>query len=114
MAYAPEFFDDPFDGKGFLVHETPTKRTWICDRGNGVTDMCEIENVDPVIEANRGLYNESIGKRWKDGQIVASIPSSIYWRGDFKKARENNDQEWIKKFLNDPDNQKLRTFRGRL
>lgn len=112
MQYASDFFDDPFGGEGTLVHQTDTKRVWLKDLGNGNFQKCEVENVDPVLQANIQLYNESYNKRWGDGQIVASIPWTIYYSDDFKKARAQQDQKWFKKFLNDSDNQKLRTFRG--
>jgi len=37
-----------------------------------------------------------------------------YHAGDFAKAVHDRDEGWIKRFLNDSDNQKLRTFRGNL
>lgn len=115
MQYAPDFFEDPFGGEGFLMSDTETKRVWVRFNEDGSPrDMCTVENIDPVLERNQQLYNDSIGKRWGDGRIVASIPESIYWRGDFAKARENQDQKWIKRFLNDSDNQKLRTFKGNI
>ena len=45
---------------------------------------------------------------------IASIPNGIYYHGDFAKAVHDRDEGWIKRFLNDSDNQKLRTFRGNL
>lgn len=112
----PDFLADPFEGKGRLVSD-PTRfdvRAWTYTDEKGVTHVCHVYRVDPVLEANRAKYNESFGKRWGDGQVVASIPNGIYYHGDFAKATDNRDEAWIKRFLNDSDNQKLRTFKGRV
>lgn len=116
MSAPDDFFADPFDGKGTMVSD-PTRfdmRCWVWTDENDTTHICHVYRVDPVLEANRERYNDSIGKKWGDGQVVASIPNAIYYHGDYAKAREARDDAWINRFLNDIDNQKLRTFRGRL
>lgn len=111
-----DFLADPFEGKGKLVSD-PCRfdvRAWVHTDDNGVTHVCHVYRVDPVIEANRERYNASYGQRWGDGRVVASIPNGIYYHGDFAKAVGDRDEGWIRRFLNDADNQKLRTFRGNL
>jgi hypothetical protein len=111
-----EFFADPFEGKGRLVSD-PCRfdvRAWSYTDDQGVTHVCHVYRVDPVLEANRERFNDSYGQRWGDGRVVASIPNGIYYHGDFAAATEARDEAWLKRFLNDPDNQKLRTFRGRI
>lgn len=111
-----EFLADPFEGKGTLVSD-PCRfdvRAWAHTDENGMTHICHVYRVDPLIEENRARYNESFGQRWNDGRVVASIPSALYYHGDFAKAVEGRDEAWLKRFLNDSDNQKLRTFRGNI
>ena len=106
-----EFMADPFGGDGFLAHSDNMRRTWLLFDARGrVVNKCEVQRVDPIVEANRELYNDSFNERWGDGRVVASIPNAIYWSEDFQTKRQ--DEVWLKRFLNDPDNQKLRTFRG--
>jgi hypothetical protein len=114
MRYDPKFFADPFGGKGTLMAESPTKREWICEVEPGKHQICVVENVDPLLEQNERLRSHNAGKKWGDGRIAASIPASIFYRGDFSKAWQANDQKWINKFLNDSDNKKLRTFEGKI
>jgi hypothetical protein len=107
------FSDDPFGGKGRLILDTPTKRVWLHESSPGVFEQCTEEVVDPLIEANQTAYNDSEGKRWGDGQVVASIDLPTYFR-KILPAKQNGDHAWIKRFLNDPDHRKYRTFKGRL
>ena len=64
-----DFLADPFEGKGKLVSD-PCRfdvRAWVHTDDNGVTHVCHVYRVDPVIEANRDRYNASYGQRWGDG-----------------------------------------------
>lgn len=108
-----DFIKDPFGGKGQLMTEHSGQRTWVGPHPQtGKLCQCRVEWVDPILEENKIRRAESAGKRWGDGQIVASIPSSMYYFGDFAKAVENDDQKYMTKFLNDYDNSKLRTKEG--
>ena len=68
---------------------------------------------DLLLAQNKALYNDSQGKRWGDGKVVASIPLPIY-ESLLGEAAANKDRKFIRKFLNDPDNRKFRTFEGKL
>lgn len=110
---AADFWADPFGGKGTLIVNHPEKRTWIrCDEKTGLpVEECTIHYIDPLIEANKQAFNDSAGKRWGDGKIVASIPMDLYYRKivPMKKA---GDDAGLKRFLDDPDNRAFRTFQG--
>lgn len=107
------FGPDPFGGKGFLLVNQPDYRLWICETEPGVYQTCAEELVDPILEANARLRAANAGKRWGDGQIVASIPLDKYYQ-EIVPLKKAGDQAGIKRWLNDPDNHKLRTFEGKI
>jgi hypothetical protein len=111
---ALDFWRDPFDGDGVLLHEWPDKRTWIkCDEKTGLPlESCDLYLVDPLIENNKQRFNDSVGKKYGDGQIIASIPNDIYWN-TIVPMEKNGDDKAITRWLNDSDNRAFRTFKGR-
>ncbi|MEV5407199.1 hypothetical protein AB0L20_32315, partial [Streptomyces albidoflavus] len=54
------------------------------------------------------------GKRWGEGQVIGTIPDSIAHSTGYMQAKQNGDVQWIKRFWNDSDNRKLRTFEGKI
>lgn len=107
-------FDSRPPGDGWeILTEDIYSRVWIRVLPEGGFQTCTFERVGPVLERNYELQKETDGKSWGDGQIVASIPLDKYFR-DIVPARNNGDEKWIRKYLNDPDNSLLRTKRGRL
>lgn len=109
-----EFMRDPFGGRGMLVGDSPTKREWISfDEGSKKYIKCVTYFSGPLFEMNQKIRNENSGKRFGDGQIVASIPETEYYRS-IVPAQQNGDEKWIKKFLNRSESKKFRTFDGEL
>jgi hypothetical protein len=105
-------FYDPFNGNGKIVKQYPDKVIWMHETEEGVI-YCTQKLVDPIIEANKERFNESNGKRWGDGQLVADIPENIYF-DKLLPAKLQGDDAYIKRFLNDKDNEAFRTFKGTL
>lgn len=105
-------FYDPFNGAGKILKSYPDKVVWYMENDEHIV-TCTQMLVDPILEANQRSYNESAGKRWGDGQIVASIPENIYWE-KFAPAKKAGDDQYIKRLLNDSDLRKLRTFEGKV
>lgn len=108
-------FDSRPKGDGWTcIAQDIYSKTWIRPREDGRGfDQCVMERVGPVLDANERLRNDSDGKRFGDGQIVASIPLAKYYR-DILPMKQAGDTTGIKRYLNDPDNRKLRTFRGNI
>lgn len=84
---------------------------------NHETDEITIQtqqDVTDVIEANKAVYNAVDEKaNWKgEWHLVASIPESLYYK--MKAEGKIDDQEYMKKWLNDPDNQFFRTRPGKV
>ena len=65
-----------------------------------------------LLEDNRRLRDESEHKRFGDGRVVARIPLNVLYQ-NVERLREG-DQDWIKWFVNNPDNRMYRTFRGKV
>lgn len=74
------------------------------------------EAAPQLFEQNAKLRNETSGKRWGDGQIVASIPLPELFSDNtyVGRAFKQGDMQSVKKFLNDPDNIRYRLKEGNL
>jgi len=86
-------------------------RTW---HYNDATDEATIQtqqDVTDVIEENKNEFAQ-IDERAKWGELtkVASIPLSLYYQ--LKAEGKLDDQAYMKRWLNDPDNRHFRTRPG--
>lgn len=88
-------------------------RAWI-DREKG-TFVRKTENLaEPeLLEQNRQLYDDSFGKKFGDGQVVARVPLNVFYR-DFAPRLKEGDSDFNKWWLNNDKNKPFRTFRGRI
>jgi hypothetical protein len=69
--------------------------------------------VTAIIEENKQEYAQVDERaRWGEWSRVASIPMSIYFQ--LKAEGKLDDQEYMKKWLNDSDNQYFRTRAGKV
>lgn len=86
---------------------------WI-DRAKGV-GFRKTENLveNELLESNRQLYDESFGKRFGDGRVVARIPLNVFYQ-QFAERLKDGDRDFMKWFLNNSENRKYRTFRGQI
>lgn len=103
------------DGDWHLLEYDPvTKRSvwWtLDDEGNDVLryDM----PVDPIVDVNAEICHSLSGARWGEGRRIASVPLPLYYDA-LDEAFQQEDQTYIKKWLNDGDNRAWRTFEGRV
>ena len=67
------------------------------------------QNVQPVVEHCKNLSEQQPGKEFRH---VAEIPMVIYQR--MVRDGSINDKQALKKWLNDPDNQAFRTWKGKV
>ena len=107
------FGQDPFHGHGKIILQFPNKIVWECVLDDGTHITCVQELTEPYYEANRERLNDSAGQRWGDGKVVARIPLPVFY-DTILPAQKAGDEKWIKKFLNNSDNRKFRTFGGDL
>ena len=101
------------------------KRLFSTDADQGITrifhfdeetQQAKIEtqqDVTAIIEENKQEYAQVDERaRWGEWSRVASIPMSIYFQ--LKAEGKLDDQEYMKKWLNDKDNQYFRTRAGKV
>ena len=105
-------FCDPFFGNGRVVYRSRDKVVWMAEV-YGETVTCVQQRVDQIVEDNKEALNNSAGKRFGDGRVVASIPLDIYYN-KLVPAKKNGDDAYIKRFLNDSDNRAFRRFGGNI
>lgn len=86
---------------------------WI-DRERGIF-FRKTENLaeQALLEDNRRLLDESQGKRFGDGRVVARVPLNVFYR-DFASRMKDGDGDFMKWWLNNSQNRPYRTFRGRV
>jgi hypothetical protein len=87
------------------------KRTW---HYNTETDEATVEtsqDITAIIEENKQDFNlQEKHSKYGEWNKVASIPLSIYFK--LKQEGKLDDQAYMKRFLNDPDNRYFRTRPG--
>lgn len=66
-----------------------------------------------LVDANNMIRNEREGERFGDMSHVASVPMNVAEDILFP-ALKNHDDDFVKKWLNDPDNRGFRTKAGLL
>ena len=74
--------------------------------------MMDTTIVRPILESAAADRSDNAGKRWGDGQIIGTVPDTIFYSSGYAEAKNNHDAAWLKRFWNDPDHKKLRTFEG--
>lgn len=68
---------------------------------------------DELLQLNKDSYNESIGKRWGDGQVVANIPLNVLYKELAPKMQEG-DKDHLKWWLNHDEKRQYRSFKGKI
>lgn len=92
-------------------------RSWTqVDIGGNLTTVWRTQYLeDDVLQAeNRQRYNDSEGKRWGNGRMVARVPLNVVFdesRDIAKKMREG-DRDHLKWWLSSEDARPFRTFKG--
>jgi hypothetical protein len=89
-------------------------RYWHENTDTGDVTIQTEQDVTSVIEANKAIYNAMDGKANWNGEwhLVASIPEALYYK--MKSEGKIDDQAYMKRWLNDPDNQFFRTRPGKV
>jgi hypothetical protein len=67
--------------------------------------------VQSLVDDNAALLNASQGRRFGEGQRVASIPLNLFY-DQLHEAQMQGDENYISRWLNDGDNRAFRTFEG--
>lgn len=81
---------------------------------NDETDEATIQtqqDVTAIVEENKNEFNQVDERaKWGEFSRVASIPLSLYY--ELKKEGKLEDQAYMKRWLNDPENRHFRTRPG--
>lgn len=97
-----------------LVRSDPISgmKVYIQDLGDGRTAIKKVMPVDSILESAADDRSNNAGKRWGDGQIIGTVPLEMYFSSGYAEAKNNHDTAWLKRFWNDRDRYRLRTFEG--
>lgn len=90
---------------------------WQYDESAGVGVVHRIQDVEPILEANKALYTSGDGySPSRELRRVASIPAIVVeqWMQEGVNIFDHNCRAEIKRRLNDPVNLFLRTAPGRV
>jgi len=104
------------DHRVLFEHDPEIGRTvWLVfdDKGNMKGAHVEQE-VDAILEANKMWADISAGTRFGDYNRIASVPLTFLEKTGLGDAIDNGDRRYLGKVLNDGDNAKFRTSRGRV
>jgi hypothetical protein len=86
-------------------------RIWHYDADTDKATIETRQDVSKIIEENKQEYAQiDENARWGEWTRVASIPMSIYFK--LKAEGKLDDEAYMKKWLNDPDNKYFRTRSG--
>jgi len=71
---------------------------------------------DLLQKANTQEYNESDGKRWGDGKVVARVPLNVLFdpKNQLAEKIKEGDRDHMSWWLNSEQARPFRTFRGRM
>lgn len=99
------FDEDPIGGRRRLFH---------FDHETGQATIETQQEVEEIVEASKALhrYHDERTPFKHDMVQVASIPMSLW--GELERQGIAQDQERLRKWLNDRDNQVFRTRPGRV
>lgn len=86
-------------------------RIWHYDAEKDEATIETRQDVSQIIEENKQEYAQVDERaRWGEWTRVASIPLSIYYK--LKAEGKLEDEAYMKRWLNDPDNKYFRTRSG--
>ncbi len=86
-------------------------RIWHYDADKDEATIETRQDVSQIIEENKQEYAQIDERaRWGEWTRVASIPMSIYFQ--LKREGKLDDEAFMKRWLNDPDNKYFRTRSG--
>ncbi len=91
---------------------TGTKKIWHYDSDKDEAIIESVVDASELVANNKAMFN-SYDERasWKgDLHLVASVPMELYMK--WKAEGKLDDQAFMKRWLNDPDNRFFRTRPG--
>jgi hypothetical protein len=104
---------------GELIAINPAKKRGLYSKmewdGNAFNEaLTSVYETDTLLDQNNDEQIENQNKRYGELQKIASVPYATLEQSGLNRAFIEGDDKFIRRFLNDSDNEKLRTFRGRV
>jgi hypothetical protein len=115
MPFRPEPSDASGSWEVFEVTpEYRRSRLWIDDRS--YIQRTEYLAEETLVESNARAFDQSQGKRFGDGRIVARIPLNVLYgsKSEIAVKLKQRDLDHLRWFLNRDEARPWRRFRGRL
>lgn len=99
----------------FEVTEDYIRSYAVIDLGGEKTTVARTQYLadDLLQRANTQELNDSDGKRWGDGKVVARVPLNK-WFAELRDKVKEGDRDHLSWWLNKEENRPFRTFRGRV
>ncbi len=104
------------DHRVFFDYDPDIKRTvWLVFNDRGELKGAHVEQeVDDIIDENAELEKLTHGNRFGEWNHAARVPLTFLEKTGLGEAIDGHDQRYVSKVLNDSDNSKFRTSRGRV
>lgn len=91
------------------------RRTYIGYDEKGTPRGAHVEqDIDAILENNTRILNMRGNDRFGEWNHAASVPLTLMEKTGLSEAIASGDRKYMSKVLNDSDNSKLRTSRGRV
>jgi hypothetical protein len=107
-------YDSPIDpanpGPWKLASRNESFAVWEMETDTTIIRKTEFLGTEQLAEENRRILNENDGKRWGDGQVVASMPLNVAFQSGWTEANKQQDIKWMNQFIR--DNPQYRRFKG--
>lgn len=111
MTQEPEIWDGAWKLVDF---DHPTGRSvWMTQQDDQLVFRVDMP-LEDIFSANHEMAMETQGRRFGDYNRVASIPHHLVYQNGIDDALGQGDDKWLARWLNDSDNRKFRTSRGRV
>lgn len=104
------------DHRVFFDHDPEIGRTvWLVFNDRGELKGAHVEQeIDSILEANAEAEKATGGVRFGDYNRIASVPLTFFEKTGLGDAVDAGDKRYLSKVLNDSDNKRFRTSRGRV
>jgi hypothetical protein len=109
---------DIYDGNWRLADHDPItgRSVWITVQDGQTIARVDMPNdkLEDIFAVNAAFESVSQGEKFGDYNRIASIPHHLVYKNGLADALKQGDDKFISRFMNDSDNRKWRTSRGRV
>lgn len=109
---------DVWDGAWKLIdHDAVTGRSvWVTVQDGQTIARIDMPNdkLEDIFAVNKEFEAASHSGKFGDYNRIASVPHHLVYKNGLDDALKQGDQKFINRWMNDSDNRKFRTSRGRV